>query len=143
MQNQEFPLIWENLKNFGYFSPYIYVKNAEHKGLGVFAKIDIKENSIIEYCHSFVLNSLIEDIKDDKLNQYVYTFDSNKRGILPLGFGMIYNSADNKEEANAEYITFEEQNLVIYKAKKNIDKDAEILLWWGNDYYDHWIKNKK
>ena len=140
--DKELVSIWENLKQFGYFSPYIYLKSAGHKGLGVFAKTDIPQYSIIEYCHSFVLNNSIKDIQDVKLNQYIYTFDSGKRGIIPMGFGMMYNSADSQEEANAEYVTFEQQNLILYKAKKNIDKDAEILLWWGEDYYNYWIKKK-
>ena len=140
--SKELALIWGNLKQFGYFSPYIYLKSAGHKGLGVFAKTDIQQGVIIEYCHSFVLNNANKDIQDNKLNQYIYTFDSSKRGIVPLGFGMAYNSADSKEEANAEYSTFEQQNLIIYKAKKNIDKDTEILLWWGEDYYNYWCKNK-
>lgn len=144
---EESILVWKNLKKLGYNSPYIEVKNAGHKGLGVFAKTDILDNCIIEYCHSIILDTLIVNLQDDKLRQYTYSFDCQETKqtipILPLGFGMIYNSADKAEEANAKYSTIESEKLVIYKSNRKIYKGEEILLWWGEKYYDWWIAKKE
>jgi len=136
-------LNWDLIKKSGYVSPYIYIKNADHKGLGVFAKTDIQKDTIIEYCHSIVLNSSYEQIKDHKVCQYTYTYYTDKEvqmAIMPLGFGMIYNSGDKEDEANTEYSVIENEHLVVFKTIKDVSKDEELLVWWSQKYYNYWIK---
>lgn len=65
------------------------------------------------------------------------------RSIQPLGYGSIYNSADSNDQKNANYYVFSKKRLIAYEANRNINKGEEILLWFGQPYYDTWITNLK
>ena len=63
---------YEKLKNKGFNFPYLQVKKAGYKGLGVFTTQDINQGSIIEFCHCLVL---------DYPQKYV-----NDKGICMIAF---------------------------------------------------------
>lgn len=139
---------WNKVKNgMPYVCENVYMKLAGNKGFGVFAKVNIEKNQPIEYCYSLVLSLPSKEQKDTKIRQYAYTHRigdniEEKIDIIPFGFGEIYNSSERKQDANANYFSYPEQNLVVFRALKNIKKDEEILVWWGENYFNHWIKNK-
>lgn len=140
---------WNEVKAGNPYAPSsIYITSAGHKGFGVFARNNIKQNEPIEYCHSLVLNERTSETTDAKIMQYAYTFvdeffaSMGKVNIIPFGFGEIYNSAESKEEANARFIVHLDHKLIVFRANKDIKKGSEILVWWGQAYYDKWIKNK-
>lgn len=129
----------------------LYLKSAGHKGLGVFAKNQIKEGEIIEYCHCIKLGWRGKYHHDEKLLSYTFADESCdckhclNHGyllFLPLGYGSIYNSADKEENANIKYYLIQSSKLIIFVANKTINKDSEILLWRGQEYYDKYCKYK-
>lgn len=135
---------WEKHKRNGYVSDYVYIKNTENKGMGVFAKKDIPTNTIIEYCYCLVFNIKKDNFSSDpkhKIYRYCYNNHEKQEIILPLGFGIIYNCGNTLEEVNSRYFHSSDKRLFIIESFKKISKDEEILLYWGEDYYNYWCKN--
>lgn len=130
-------------------SDRLYIKTAAHKGLGVFAKCNIPKGEVIEYCKCAVLDWRSKYHHDSKLLRYVFADETclcnhcKKHGhilMLPLGYGGIYNSADNSENANVKYYLYQASKVIIFVADKDINKDQEILYWRGQEYYDNYCK---
>jgi hypothetical protein len=38
---------------------------------------------------------------------------------------------------------FKEDLLIVFVAQRDIQKDEEILTWWGEGYYQHWCTNNQ
>jgi hypothetical protein len=142
---------YDNLKNKGFNFPYLQVKNASYKGLGVFTTEDIKENQIVEFCHCLVLGYPQKYTTDKKILEYTYRTncscdDCKKHGqklLIPFGYGSIYNSAETKEDANCHWYIMFKNKVIIYKALRNIKAGEEILPWFGENYYNFWCKKNK
>lgn len=145
---------YAELKSKGFNSSNLYIKDAgknnlgKDKGLGVFAKHKILKDEIIEYCPSIVLDWKHKFVHDASLKQYAYWHSCEcedcKRfgatGMIPLGYGSIINTADEENNINCKYVTIPALKLIVFYAVKNIDKNEEILTWWGNLYYNTWCK---
>jgi hypothetical protein len=137
------------LRNFTYIKKSFNSKNGKSKGLGVFADKFFKKDDIVEFCHSITLDWRGKYVKDQSLIRYGVWHECEcdickthgKNGLIALGNGSIINCPDAKEYANVEYITSPENNLVLFYAIKDIQKDEEILSWHGQDYYDFWCKD--
>jgi SET domain-containing protein len=151
-QNQEqIEKIWKEVKKDGYTNKHLLVKDAEFKGLGVFAKNGIKQGQIIEFCHSIVLSWKRRYVNDPSIIKYAYWSPCNcsdcqthgNSGMLLLGNGSIYNSAPTAEERNADFFVYPKLGLGIFVALKPIKAGEEILTWWGQSYYDSWCKKQE
>tara|TARA_Y100000593_G_scaffold55433_1_gene103782 strand:+ start:282 stop:686 length:405 start_codon:yes stop_codon:yes gene_type:complete len=127
-----------------FYNPKIEVKKSPIHGYGVFAKEKIEKDEIIEECHfisiPFSDKKLTKSIETSNLIRYAFTFpkeDNFKEWVWPLGNGCIYNSSIF---ANAIWKTDKERRLIIFRAKKDIEKDKEIC----HNYQKHikWCKNK-
>jgi hypothetical protein len=129
---------WQQAKKNGYTNSNLYIKMVEKKGFGVFSKNDIKNGEVIEYCHSILIETPRQWMRDQAITKYSYW--SNDQGVLPLGFGPIYNSAERQHLVNASYFIFPEDALIVFVAQKDISAHEEILVWWGDGYYDSWCK---
>jgi SET domain-containing protein len=141
---------YEKLKKIGIKSK-TYIKEAENKGMGVFASEDIKAGDVIEYCHCMVLAFRENYHKDPVIYQYAYPGDDEisdewtnhgRKFLIPLGYGGIYNSSEKEIYANAKFRTYTDDKLIIFTATKDIKTDEEVLVWWSQQYYDYFIKNK-
>lgn len=77
----------------------VYLKEAEGKGMGVFACESIAAGEVIEQSYIKILDPDIE-----RLDTHVYTFPKWSRRVeyrfLPFGYGVVYNHSD---EANADW----------------------------------------
>jgi hypothetical protein len=143
--------LWEKYKTEGLPDNPVTVKPAGHKGLGVFAKRDIKSGEWVELCYSVKLNWKKKYVSDSGILQYAY-WDNSCRcqdcrnhgaiGLLALGAGSIYNCAENKEGANLEYIAIAYENLVAFIATKDVPAGEELLTWWGEGYFNQWCRPK-
>jgi hypothetical protein len=131
---------WQEAKKNGYSNSHLYIKNVKNKGLGVFSNKDIKKGEVIEYCHSFLIETPLPWMKDKGIKQYSYW--SGDHGIVPLGFGPIYNSAERDFLKNTGHFIFPEEKLIVFVAQKDIPAHEEILVWWGEDYYSAWCAPK-
>lgn len=144
---------YSNLKISGITNKHLQLKQSSipNAGMGVFAAEDIVVDDAIEFCHSIVLDNRSRYTFDKKLTQYGYMApcscqsckEHGNQVMLPLGFGMIYNSAESKEKANCEYFTIPEEKLVVFIASDNIKAGEEILTWWGEGYYNAWCRPKE
>ena len=97
---------WENIKKHGYNNSSLTVKQSELKGLGVFTKKNISKGKIIELTHAIVLDWKKKYVGDFSILKYAYWKPCNRNecrlhgetGMIPLGNGSIYNSAEKKEK---------------------------------------------
>lgn len=112
----------------------VYVDKSQIHGLGVFASEDIKEGEVFERTPILRLPTKRGDTNYVLID---YTFiwpriQDWREHVLPMGFGCLYNHSDNPNadwRSNEEEITFE------FFAKRDIKKDEEILIYYGNDLY--------
>lgn len=113
----------------------LFVSKVEDIGYGVFTSKYIPKNTIIEISLTKHIydHQICEDL--NLINDYTYFFD-NKKCVLSLGFGSIYNHAD-KGINNVNYSV--QNNKIIYKTSKNIQKNQQLTI----DYGEEWIKNRK
>ncbi len=141
-------LAYEQIRKSGLAPARLTVREAGTRGLGVFATTSILAREVIEYCHSILLGFRNRYTHDPSLKQYAYWLNCTCKeckahgvqGMIPLGFGSIYNSADSEQEANAAHKMFASERLVVFVAKRDIQPGEEILTWWGQKYYDNWCK---
>lgn len=141
---------WENIKKHGYNNSSLMVKQSELKGLGVFTKKNISKGEIIELTHAIVLDWKKKYTGDFSILKYAYWKPCNcnecrfhgETGMILLGNGSIYNSAEKKGEENAGFFLYPKISLGIFVAVKDIEADQEILTWWGQQYYDSWCKKQ-
>lgn len=134
--------LWQEFKKSknGYNNSHLYIKNVnQHKGLGVFPNQNIKEGQIVEFCHCVKIDTPKQWIHDRGLLKYCY-WTNYGQGVMPLGYGPIYNSADRQHLRNTDFFIFPEDNLIVFVAQKNITAHEEILVWWGDSYYENWCK---
>lgn len=120
-------------------SDKIYISESKmiKAGRGVFARVDIKKNEIIERC------PIIEVSKYDTLNlsetilaTYLFFFGKNKeKSGVALGFGSIYN---HSYSPNAFYKIKDKKGLIDFISLKSIKKDEEISI-----NYNHGKPNDK
>lgn len=152
-------------KNSRLPKPEVYIKdagknpNGVFKGMGVFAERDFLAGEIVELCHIIILDWPEKYMQDKKILQYAYTIDCHcqpdnnqrlpclwncpahgNRKVLPLGYGLIYNSSDFEQSANTKFLIVPDEMLQIFYAIKNVKKDEELLTWWGQAYYDKFCK---
>lgn len=134
---------WEKFKKSdkGYYVSNLYIKNTETKGLGVFTNRDIEEGEVIEYCHCIPIEFPLAWMRDRGIKKYAYW--EKDHGVIALGYGSIYNSAERETLRNAGYFVFYEDQLIVFVAQRKIKKDEEILTWWGEGYFSHWCDPSK
>jgi SET domain-containing protein len=118
-----------------YLNNKIEVKKSLLHGYGVFAKEKIEKDEILEECFY-----LVQPISNPYNADYLYKWPQKGKAkclVIALGFGSIYNSSKTLDERNTIWITDENNNIFIFKTIKSIEKDEEILTYYG----DNWWKN--
>ena len=146
-------MIFEAKKDKLIHSDKIEIRKSDVHGYGVFAKEFIKKGEILEECH--LIEVLAADQNDytklqGDLSYYVFTWprpdmdeiisgdfgpSDIKKIVIPTGFGLVYNSSKDAYGANANWIDTGE-NIFIFKAVKNINKDDEILINYSQFLYN-------
>lgn len=104
------------------FQAALSVRPSPLSGYGVFAEQDFSKGDLIEECH------LIE-VGDAFLN---YSFNVKESRSLALGYGCIYNHAENY---NANYKYDKTLHLMRFKAYRPIKKGEEILINYGAEWF--------
>jgi len=134
------------------FAPsYLFIKETETRGLGVFSKKDFEKDEVIENCHSIILNWRRKYHNDRSIFQYAYWHNcpcqdcsrDGPIGLIPLGFGCVYNCSESESERNTNFKINLNAKIITFMASKKIKAGEEILTWWGQDYYNSWCKNEK
>ncbi len=126
-------MLKKKLKNIKLHQSNLYVENAGHKGRGVFTSKKIMKGEIIEFCPVIEINK-----KDhymligNKLENYVFEWNNSKKtAAVVLGYGSLYN---HSQKANAEYLKNIKENIMVFKATKNIKVNDEILINYGESH---------
>ena len=104
----------------------LIVKKSSIHGFGVFADEAIFPGDVVEECHT-----LFSDGEDKSFINYY--FSVNDKNAIPLGFGCIYNHAN---DPNCNYQYDEARQTMIYTANRHIAKGDEIFVTYGNDWFD-------
>jgi|LauGreDrversion4_2_1035121.scaffolds.fasta_scaffold00402_24 SET domain-containing protein len=134
------------------FAPsYLYLKFTGKKGFGVFTKKEIKKGEIIETCYSIILKWRQRYHHDPSILQYCYWHscpckeckEHGPLGLVALGYGSIYNTAESENERNAFHDVNAHTSSVTFTAERDIKIGEEILTWWGHDYYRAWCESNK
>lgn len=140
---------WEKLKREGYAPQGLILREAGQKGLGVFATRDFEPGDVVEYCHCIRMAVPHNYCADPEIKRYAYwdkrVPDAERHGaagLLVLGHGSVYNSAESEEARNCDWYPSEASKLVVFVALKRIRAGQEILVWWGQGYFNHWCQKK-
>lgn len=110
---------------------YISKSKISNAGRGVYASRVIKKGEIIEKCPVIqVSQNDMANLNESILVTYFFYFGKhNKRLLVALGFGSIYNHADSP---NAKYKIKPKENIMEFIALDEIKKDDEITLHYNS-----------
>lgn len=113
----------------------IYSKESDVHGYGVFAKEDINKGEIIEECPVIIIRSSNYYNLQRELKEYVFSWkeNGNQTPAVIMGYGGVYNHSD---KCSAHFYCDNEKRVMVYRAIKNIKKDEEIFLNYGDEYFD-------
>lgn len=113
-------------------SEKIYVDKSKisNAGRGVYANVNIKENETIEKCPVIQVSEHdMANLKESILVTYFFYFGKyNKRLLVALGFGSIYN---HSPKPNAKYEIDPAKNIMEFVALNDIKKDEEITIHYN------------
>jgi SET domain-containing protein len=109
----------------------IYLKNSSLHNLGVFSSQPITKGDIIDVCPflSFPQNS---NEKIPVFSNYTFCYPRSenwREHALVLGYGSYYN---HSETPSIEWYTNEEDRTFVFFALRDIDKEEELLINYGN-----------
>lgn len=112
---------------------YLYIKEVEKKGRGVFCSVPLAAGELIELCQMLVFNP---DDFDRMLSTFIihYCFLYNQeKGIagLATGFGSLYN---HSTPANAYHKMNKEEETVSIFAVSDIAAHEEICINYHGDH---------
>ena len=103
-------------------------------GRGVFAGKDFKRGELIEICPVIVVPDFARALNwmghDGMMEQYYFDYDGGDRSCLALGYGSLYNHANN---SNAHYEINRDAKEIIIMALRNIKKGNQIYINYGYD----------
>jgi len=118
---------------------FIKESTIENIGNGVFTNKSIKNGQNIEICPIIKINNKFLFQQGNILNDYIFNDplnDDNK--ILVFGYGSIYNHSN---DPNVDYYYDNDNNKMIFKAIKDINKDSELFISYGKKWWKS--RNKK
>lgn len=113
--------------NIIYPSSSIYVAPSQIHGLGIFARIDIKEGEIIEESPVLLIEEdQISDLTKTELRFYYFAWGTGfKQAAIGLGYASLFN---HSYEPNARYIKDMEQQVLRFVTLKDIKREEEIIV---------------
>lgn len=108
-------------------SSQIYAAASSVEGLGVFARIDIKEGDVIEEAPVILIpEDQLSDLTKTRLLEYYFAWGHKfSEAAIGLGYASLYN---HSFEPNAKYIKDVENSCLRFVAIKNIKRDEEIVV---------------
>jgi hypothetical protein len=113
-----------------FISSFLEIENTS-RGLGVFTKIDISPEVIIE--HSPFSSCWVTKWEDtpENLRKMVFSFPQGQDNyVIALGYISIYNHNDNN---NAIWTTSD--NGICIKTIKEINAGQEVFIHYGDNYW--------
>ena len=112
----------------------IEVKPSPIHRYGVFAKKDICINEVVEECPVVIFDKLTRNYQEALSTGRSFQW-SDDNCVIALGYGSMYN---HSEEPNAEFKSDYENEILSFIATKDIPAGAEVLISYGDTYWDYW-----
>ena len=110
--------------------PGLYVAHTDAHGRGVFAAEDIAAGAVVELCPVIVLPAADRDrIHASHLHDYYFLWEPEGCVAIALGYGSLYNHAD---DPNADYEMYIPERELLIRAQRDIRAGEEICI----DYTD-------
>jgi hypothetical protein len=129
---------------------YLYIAETPNRpAFGVFSKKFIKAGSFIETAYAFPLAWRQKYQSEPNIYRYAQWAtlckckkceEDGPQAYIGTGFSSIYNSSESASEANASLFLDPAKKACIVSAIKDINPNEEILIWFGQRYYDVWCK---
>jgi len=110
----------------------LYIADSPGKGRGVFAAQNFAPGDLIEYAPVLVVPAGQWEYMD-KTILFDYYFAWREHSAVALGYGSLYN---HSFQPNARYIRHFEQELIEFRALREITPDEEILVNYNGDPTD-------
>lgn len=115
--------------------PYLFIAQTDRKGKAVFTNEDIAADTVIEISPVIVMS------KDDRihldktlLHDYIFEWGQEKdKCAMALGFIPIYN---HSYTSNCEYFMDFEDDTILIKTVKAIEKGEELTINYNGDWDD-------
>lgn len=115
--------------------PDLFIKNTDTKGRGVFTRMAITVDTVIEIAPVIVMSK--EDrIHIDKtlLHDYIFEWGTQKdKCCMALGYVPMYN---HSYKSNCEYFMDFEKDIIAVKTVRNIKKGEELTINYNGDWND-------
>jgi hypothetical protein len=134
-----------------FLSPHLQVRASDIEGRGVFCCSDVKKGCVLEEAHMILLENNKWEECDKELARYVLPWIELRedwkqfcdehdgiasihatRPVTVLGFGMIYNHADDN---NVDYFVDKQQFICTFKANRDIEAGSELTINYGDEYF--------
>ncbi|MBS1509993.1 MAG: SET domain-containing protein-lysine N-methyltransferase [Bacteroidetes bacterium] len=115
--------------------PYLYIDKTATMGKGVFTKERIAKNTVLEESPVVVMSKTDREYLDKtKLHDYIFEWGKDlSQCCMALGLVPMYNHSYN---SNCEYyMDFDEETIMI-KAVRNIEKGEELTINYNGDSND-------
>ena len=114
---------------------YLYIKNIEGKGRGVFTTEKINKETIIEEAPVIVMNQDDKVLVDQTLlHDYIFDWGNDKdKCCVALGFVSIYN---HSYSSNCEYFMDFEEDTIQIKTVREIQPEEELTINYNGDWDD-------
>ena len=131
--------VWANMKDILFKNNKLQIRKSPIHGYGVFAKSNITKNELLEECHYVRL----EDGFGSEIDTYSYTWpkkrnDENQNRkfdfhTIVFGYAPLYNTSKTADTKNINWYT--DGDIYVFEAIKDIEKDEELLIYYGDNYW--------
>jgi len=121
------------VKAINYISEHVYVSKTEGMGRGMFAKVKLRKNTVIEIAPVIVMSGADRKFIDQTLlHDYIFEWgDDQKECCMALGYVPLYNHSYN---ANCEYeMDFNKQTITI-KTVRDVPAGGELFINYNGDW---------
>ena len=99
------------------------------RGRGVFATRRFAEGEVIETCPTV---EVADADATGRLNDYVFSSDTDGDVVLVLGHGMLYN---HSPDPNVEYVQ-DEPSTMTFRALKKVRPGEELTIDYGDEWWE-------
>jgi len=113
-------------------SDLVNVQTSVEMGRGVYATDKLLAGTVVMICEILVLSEL-DTVKVNQTELQYYTFKyTDTQDCLVLGLGEIFNH-DDASNVSYELVMLEGRHMMVFKATKEISKDAQLFINYNAD----------
>jgi uncharacterized protein len=130
------------VKAINYISEAVYVALSANMGRGVFTKVDLRKNTVIEIAPVIVMSKSDRAFLDQTLlHDYIFEWGIDQC-CMALGYVPLYN---HSFEANCEYEMDFKKDLIKVKTVRSVRAGEELFINYNGDWNNRkplWFETK-